>query len=275
MTVSQSEAGRGAGVIPPRGAKGEDGMKLSGSSSLLDGFDGDVDVAADQSQDLLGVVNQLQKQQLKRTLPQQIAEKLSQRILLGLIPPRSRLIEQQIVDEFEVSNGPAREALRLLAAEGLVVIQSHRGALVAELSRDDIREIYDIRMVLWGLAARRACEKDDLGLADMVQTAADEMKSERIINGSAAAYLKVAFGALVRLALATGNWRLCALLRQSVLPVLRYSQLKVMTIQQRRASAEMWLSLADAMRRQDADAAESIARKIISMTADAILAVAE
>lgn len=275
MTVSPSEAGRSAGVSPPRGAKGADGMKLSGSSNRLDGFDGDFDMATAESHDLLGVVNQLQKQQLKRTLPQQIAEKLSQRILLGLIPARSRLIEQQIVDEFEVSNGPAREALRLLAAEGLVVIQSHRGALVAEMSRDDIRDIYDIRMVLWGLAARRACEKDGLGLADMVQSAADEMMSEHIINSSAAAYLKVAFGALVRLALATGNWRLCALLRQSVLPVLRYSQVKFMTIQQRRASAEMWLSLADAMRRQDADAAESVARKIISMTADAILAVAE
>ena len=273
MTVSQ--AGRSAGVSPPRGAKGEDGMKLSGNSNLLDGFDGDLDMAAAQSHDLLGVVNQLQKQQLRRTLPQQIAEKLSQRILLGLIPPRSRLIEQQIVDEFEVSNGPAREALRLLAAEGLVVIQSHRGALVAEMSRDDIRDVFDIRMVLWGLAARRACEKDGLGLADMVQSAADEMMSEHIIDSSAAAYLKVAFGALVRLALATGNWRLCALLRQSVLPVIRYSQVKFMTSQQRRASAEMWLSLADAMRRQDADAAESITRKLISMTADAILAVAE
>lgn len=275
MSVSQSEAGRSAGVSPPRGAKGEDRMKLSGSSDLLDGFDGDFDTAAAQSHDLLGLVNQLQKQQLKRTLPQQIAEKLSQRILLGFIPPRSRLIEQQIVDEFEVSNGPAREALRLLAAEGLVVIQSHRGALVAEMSRDDIRDIFDIRMVLWGLAVRRACEKDGLGLADMVQSAADEMMSEHIIDSSAAAYLKLAFGALVQLALATGNWRLCALLRQSVLPVIRYSQVKFMTSQQRRASAELWLTLADAMRRQDADAAESITRKLISMTADAVLAVAE
>jgi len=273
MTVSESEAGCSAGASPPRGAKGKGGMKPSGSSNLLDRFGGDVDMAATQSHDFLVVVNQLQKQQLRRTLPQQIAEKLSQRILLGLIPPRSRLIEQQIVDEFEVSNGPAREALRLLAAEGLVVIQSHRGALVAEMSRSDIREIFDIRMVLWGLAARRACEKDGLGLADMVQSAADEMLSEPIIDSSAAAYLKIAFGALVRLALATGNWRLCALLRQSVLPVIRYSQVKFITSQHRRASAEMWMSLADAMRRQDADAAESITRNLISMTADAVLAV--
>lgn len=275
MTVSQSEAGRSVGVRPPRSAKAQEGMQSLGSSGLPEEFDGDSISATEEFHDLLRVVNQLQKQKLNRTLPQQIAEKLSLRILLGTIKPRSRLIEQQIVDEFEVSNGPAREALRLLAAEGLVVIQSHRGALVAEMSRDDIRDIFDIRMVLWGLAVRRACEKDGLGLADMVQSAADEMMSERIIDSSAAAYLKVSFGALVRLALATGNWRLCALLRQSVLPVIRYSQVKFMTSQQRSASAEMWLSLADAMRRQDADAAESITRKIINMTAVAILAVAE
>ncbi len=275
MTVSQSETGRSAGVSPPRGAKGEDGMKLSGSSNLLDDFDVDSETAAAESLELIQVVNQLQRQQLNRTLPQQIAEKLIQRILLGLIQPESRLIEQHIVDEFAVSNGPAREALRLLAAEGLVTIQSHRGALVAQMSREDIRDVFDIRMALWGIAVRRACEKNDPALIDLALSTAKTLGSDDMVDCTGAAYMKVSLGALVQLALATGNWRLCELLRQSALPVILYSRVKFMFSDLRRHSSTNWKRLAEAMKQGDADAAEKIARELIGMTAYAILAVAE
>ena len=94
MTLGQSQSGRSAGVTRPQSAKLAEERRSPGAPNFLDDFDGDLDAAAAESHDLLGVVNQLQRQRMSRTLPQRIAEKLSQRILLGLIPPRSRLIER-------------------------------------------------------------------------------------------------------------------------------------------------------------------------------------
>ena len=275
MARGQSGAVRGVGVTPSRDASPKGGKRLPGSLNPLDDFDVDSEAAAAESLELIRVVNQLQRQKMNRTLPQQIAEKLSQRILLGLIQPQSRLIEQQIVDEFAVSNGPAREALRLLAAEGLVTIQSHRGALVAQMSREDIRDLFDIRMALWGIAVRRACEKNDPALIDLTRTAAETLGSDAMVDSTAAAYLKVSLGTFVQLALATGNWRLCELLRQSALPVIRYSRVKFMFSELRRQSSSTWMRLAEAMKQGDADAAEKISRELIGMTADAILSESE
>lgn len=275
MARGQSGAVRGVGVTPSRDASPKGEKRLPGSLNPLDDFDVDSEAAAAESLELIRVVNQLQRQKMNRTLPQQIAEKLSQRILLGLIQPQSRLIEQQIVDEFAVSNGPAREALRLLAAEGLVTIQSHRGALVAQMSREDIRDLFDIRMALWGIAVRRACEKNDPALIDLTRTAAETLGSDEMVDSTAAAYLKVSLGTFVQLALATGNWRLCELLRQSALPVIRYSRVKFMFSELRRQSSSTWMRLAEAMKQGDADAAEKISRELIGMTADAILSESE
>jgi DNA-binding GntR family transcriptional regulator len=271
VTRGQSGAVASAGVTPSRDASPSTEMRFLGSFHPLDDFDVDSEAAAAESLELIRVVNQLQRQQLKRTLPQQIAEKLSQRILLGLIQPESRLIEQHIVDEFDVSNGPAREALRLLAAEGLVTIQSHRGALVTQMSREDIRDVFDIRMALWGIAVRRACEKNDPALVDLAQSAAKTLGSDDMADSTGAAYMKVSLGAFVQLALATENWRLCELLRQSALPVILYSRVKFMFSDLRRQSCNSWKRLAEAMKQGDADAAEKISRELIGMTAYAIL----
>jgi DNA-binding GntR family transcriptional regulator len=66
------------------------------------------------------------------------------------------LREVEIAARFDVSRGPVREALLQLEQEGLVLLRRNRGAIVARLSRDDLEEVYSLRLALERLAAARA-----------------------------------------------------------------------------------------------------------------------
>jgi DNA-binding GntR family transcriptional regulator len=77
-------------------------------------------------------------------------------ILNGRLKPRERLHQDQLALALGVSRMPVREAIRQLAAEGLVQVFPHRGAFVSSLDPDEIRELYDVRAALEGLAISRA-----------------------------------------------------------------------------------------------------------------------
>lgn len=77
----------------------------------------------------------------------------------GEFEPGSRLVEQRIGEMFELSRTPVREALRALAADGLVTIERNRGAIVATMSETDIRDQYELRARLESLAAERAAAR--------------------------------------------------------------------------------------------------------------------
>ncbi|MFC9894747.1 GntR family transcriptional regulator [Nocardia sp. NPDC127579] len=84
---------------------------------------------------------------------------LKRRIVEVELHPGARLVERDLAAELEVSRIPLREALRMLAAEGLVLLVPHKGALVATFSPADVRDLFDIREVLESLAARLAAER--------------------------------------------------------------------------------------------------------------------
>jgi len=85
-------------------------------------------------------------------------EELRRRILTGEIAQGSVLGQPQLAREIGVSTTPLREALRRLAAEGLVQLESHRDARVASLTADEARDLYVIRENLDPLAAGLAAE---------------------------------------------------------------------------------------------------------------------
>jgi DNA-binding GntR family transcriptional regulator len=79
-------------------------------------------------------------------------------IVEGKLQPQERLVEMKLCAEFGCSRSPLREALRMLAAEGLVNFTPRRGARVAELTPKTLRDVFEVRVLLEGLAARLAAE---------------------------------------------------------------------------------------------------------------------
>jgi DNA-binding GntR family transcriptional regulator len=92
----------------------------------------------------------------KRSLADDVVERLREAIYSGQLAPNERLREEMLAEFLRVSRGPIREALSQLEREGLVIKEPNRGATVARLSREDLDEVYSLRMALEQLAVRQA-----------------------------------------------------------------------------------------------------------------------
>ncbi len=90
---------------------------------------------------------------------QQAYNTLRSGIIEGVYPPGSRVTEQEIAVSAKVSRTPVREALRRLEAEGLLRFVPHQGAFVTRWSEQDAEDIFELRAMLEGHAARLAAGK--------------------------------------------------------------------------------------------------------------------
>lgn len=81
---------------------------------------------------------------------------LQDEILSGRLPGGSSIRQEEVAKRLSLSRIPVRDALRHLAAEGFVTIESNRQITVTLLKKDDLRELYEMRAALEGLAARHA-----------------------------------------------------------------------------------------------------------------------
>ncbi len=88
-----------------------------------------------------------------RALYVEVAEQLRQRIFRRELEPGSWIDELKIAEEFGISRTPLREALKVLAAEGLVTMKVRRGAYVTEMSEKDLRDVYHLLGLLESDAA--------------------------------------------------------------------------------------------------------------------------
>jgi DNA-binding GntR family transcriptional regulator len=95
----------------------------------------------------------------ERGLNQRAYEEIRRQILAGELQPASPLSEHQLAATLQLSRTPVREAIKRLEKEGLVRSIPSRGTFIAELSAQDILEIYQLRGRLEGLAARIAAEQ--------------------------------------------------------------------------------------------------------------------
>ena len=83
-----------------------------------------------------------------RALYQDVAERLRQQIYARQLEPGSWIDEMQLAAEFGISRTPLREALKVLAVEGLVTMKVRRGAYVTEMSSDDVSQVYHVLALL-------------------------------------------------------------------------------------------------------------------------------
>jgi DNA-binding GntR family transcriptional regulator len=92
----------------------------------------------------------------RQALVDSLAAQLHARVLNGELPSGTRLRQEALAEEFGVSRTPVREALRKLQAGGLVELRPNRGAFVRGISPREIRDAYEVRATLEGLAAELA-----------------------------------------------------------------------------------------------------------------------
>jgi DNA-binding GntR family transcriptional regulator len=95
----------------------------------------------------------------ERALYEQVAEQLRARILAHSLAPGSWIDEQALCAEYGISRTPLREALKVLASEGLVTMKLRRGAYVTEVSERDLAEVFHLLALLEADAARVAAQK--------------------------------------------------------------------------------------------------------------------
>ena len=86
-------------------------------------------------------------------LYQEVAERLRQRIFAHELTPGDWIDEQKLAEQYGISRTPLREALKVLAAEGLVDLKPRRGCYVTEISRQDIDDIFPLMAMLEGRCA--------------------------------------------------------------------------------------------------------------------------
>ena len=106
-----------------------------------------------------------------KALYEEVAEQLRQRIFRRELEPGSWIDELKIAEEFGISRTPLREALKVLAAEGLVTMKVRRGAYVTEMSEKDLRDVYHLLSLLEsdaaGVVAERATDAQLKTLQDL------------------------------------------------------------------------------------------------------------
>jgi GntR family transcriptional regulator, trigonelline degradation regulator len=102
-------------------------------------------------------------------LRSQVVDELRESIVAGRLAPGSRLIERELISMTGVSRTVIREALRQLEAEGLVAMVPNKGPVVRELTVTEARDLYAIRAVLEGLAARLFVENASAAQIKLVE----------------------------------------------------------------------------------------------------------
>ncbi|MGE0798617.1 MAG: GntR family transcriptional regulator [Lautropia sp.] len=195
------------------------------------------------------------------SLPEQIAERIGNDIIQGRFETGARLQEQDIATRFDVSRGPVREALRILERDGLIQITARRGAQVTELTVTQLNEIFDPRITLNGLAARRAAERRDPESLARLKTAIDRIVAIAP-DADTDSYVHAVYLAHRTICDASGNPYLARLVFLLAHQTFRYARLGLSTPKRRQQSARNWRRLLAAIQGGKVDEAQQAAEQL-------------
>src|SRR5919197_5466204 len=92
-------------------------------------------------------------------LHEEVVVRIREILLDGEIPPGARIPERDLCERLQISRTPLREALKVLAAEGLVQLLPNRGSRAARLTDKDMRDLFEVCQGLEALAGELACER--------------------------------------------------------------------------------------------------------------------
>lgn len=111
----------------------------------------------------------------RRSLHAELTERLEEMIVAGALAPGAKVPERALCERFGVSRTPMREALKVLAAEGLVTLAPNRGAWVTAVTLDELEQVFPVMGALEALSGELACARVTDAEIDAVQALHDEM----------------------------------------------------------------------------------------------------
>ena len=198
--------------------------------------------------------------------PSGVFERLRRLILEGEYVPNERLVEEQLAERLGVSRTPIRQALTMLEAEGLVEIAPNKGAMVCSFTIEDVWDIYDLRAVLEGYAARRAADRiheDELVRLRSLAADMENISPGRFLGHEEEIRWLVAtnqefHGTIVS---ASRNGRLEKLIRRTVEVPLMFKAFYWYGPHERRISNHYHRRILESLEKGDADRAEIIMRE--------------
>lgn len=206
--------------------------------------------------------------ELYATLPAQIAARIGLAIVDGEFTPGQKLREVDLARAFGVSRASVREALRMVESEGLVTIQPQRGAQVTALSQEEVRDVFEIRANLMGLA----CHRLATAVTPEVSGNLDELlKALRTARDDGDDYARASLAISEFCVRNAGSKRLASLILSFGRQTARYTKLSLSSAERRRMSYANWRDLVEAIANSKPAAAERIARQLVLDTRDTAL----
>jgi len=190
-------------------------------------------------------------------LYQEVAERLRQRIFAHELTPGDWIDEQKLAEQYGISRTPLREALKVLASEGLVELKPRRGCYVTEISRQDLDDIFPLMAMLEGRCAgdatRKAQAADIAALNDIhehLESAARDGRIEAFFEANQEFHLRIQ-------ELAGNRWLVSVI--QDLRKVLKMSRLHSLSLEGRlQQSLNEHRAIMAAFKAADATKAEAL-----------------
>jgi DNA-binding GntR family transcriptional regulator len=204
-----------------------------------------------------------------QSVVESLFEKMRAHIIDGRFAPGQRLIEADLTAQFKISRGPLREAVRRLAAEGLVDITHNRGARVKRLDRSEVIALYEVREVMEGLAARLAAERANTAERTAIKAIFKDMAKALKAN-DVRGYIGLNSGFHALIMQAARNPALEAAIKRLQTPVLRVQFESMMTTDVASESFEEHRNIVDAIIDKNAEQAERLMRHHIRRSREMI-----
>ena len=196
------------------------------------------------------------------TMPEQIAESITDAVLRGEYQPGDPVREQELATQFQVSRGPIREALRILEKSGVARIVPQRGAHITKLSSKEVNDLFEMRRVLLGLLVRKLCPAEPA----LINALDREVRAMEALLGNKDAWdehSKISLRIGRVMFAACDNERLVETLETLVNQTARYTRLGMRESARRMQSAAGWRSLVTALTAGNPDTAAAAVEGLV------------
>jgi DNA-binding GntR family transcriptional regulator len=199
-------------------------------------------------------------------------EVIRQAILDGRLPPGRRLKEEELAQELGISRTPVREALLMLQAEALVDATPNRGAAVRSYSVEDLTDLYQLRALLEGYAARRAGTRlSDEGIR-ILRESCDRFEELLGDEANMGALVEENFFFHQAILEGAGSPRLGTMVRQVIEVPLVYRSYIWYSPEQQQISSHYHSQIMRALEARDSERAELVMKEHIFEARDVLLA---